>query len=676
MRHLATILLSCFLCQFLAQGRDITILDKGWEIKPISNNAPNAPRKEVSVPHTWNAHFLEGTVEYNRETMVYRRNLSISAVGGKRHFLYFEGVNSVCEVFVNHLLAGEHKGGYTAFCIEITDLVKQGENELELWVSNSYRSDVVPLLGDFVIYGGIHRPCKLITTGQECISPLFYASPGIFAEQKTVNKEYADLNIKTLVSSHNYEGLMVRTTIEDPTGKVIKVDEVPASPVTEIPLHLENPSLWQGKAAPNLYRISSELVRSGNAIDKVEISTGLRSIEADPEKGILLNGEKYPVYGFGRHEDVADKGSALQMSDYLKDMDLVLESGATALRLTHYPHGEPIYDLADKYGILLWTEIPLCGPGGGVFAGFINSDSFKHNTIETLKELVYQKFNHPSICFWGLFNELIYDDGGGRFKDYGKPFVFIAELNRLYKSLDPSRLTTYALCEDGAPFLGTADLVAWNKYFGWYNPNMAAAGKFFDDVKASSGAYPVGISEYGAGASIYHHCQPKDFPEKTAAKFHPEERQSQVHEKMWELIKARPWFWCSFIWNLADFQSAMRNEGDTPGINDKGLTTYDRSVKKDAFFFYKAEWNKEPVLYISSRRFTKRSEAETEVKVYTNQSDATLFVNGIKIGTAKNDGMSRIVWPDVTLKKGDNLIEVTSGKGKKALRDYCIWTLN
>lgn len=657
----------------LASGaREVQTLSDGWSIKPISQNQKNQQYTPVTLPHTWNAEYIEGTFEYNRETMVYRRNLPVSGPG--RRFLYFEGANSVCQVFVNYHYVGEHKGGYTAFCFEITPWLKDGDNLIEVWVSNAWRPDVIPLIGDFNVCGGLHRPVHLIKTADDCIDPLFYASPGVFVVQKEVSAEKVSFDVKTLVNSKDPEGLALKLTILDPDGKQVAERECKASASSVESFTLDKPALWDGLGKAALYTVTAELCRNGKAVDAVSVQTGWRSLAADADRGIILNGRPYQVRGVCRHEDFAGRGSALLPENYETDFRLLREIGATGIRLAHYPHAERVYDFADKEGLLVWTEIPWCGPGGFQFTGFVDSPEFRHNASENLKELVWQKFNHPSICFWGIFNEIIYTDGK-RFTDYGDPEPFARELGKMYKELDPSRLTCFATCEDESHYLGIADLVAWNKYFGWYERDMTQAEKFFDDLHANSSPYPVGISEYGAGASINHHQWPIDRMKASKGTFHPEERQSIAHEDNWAIIKARPWMWGTFVWNFADFRSNVRREGDLFGMNDKGLVTYDRSVCKDAFYFYKAEWNPEPMVYICSRRWTERTEAETCVRVYSNQRKATLYVNGVKIGERVNDGMSRFIWEGVTLRKGDNEIKVVAGKGKKAISDSCKWTL-
>lgn len=652
----------------MASPREIITLTSGWKVWPIISQKAKTGMQNVTVPHTWNAAYPEGTTLYNREMMVYQRELNITPeMKGKRLFLYFEGINSAADIFVNKQTVGTHLGGYTACSFEITDYVTQGENQLEIWVSNAYRTDILPISGDFNVYGGIHRPCHLIVTGENCISPVFYASPGIFVHQNKVSEKGADITIETILSLKEMKsGLMLKTTICDSNGKVVAKGEALASEENmKQDLHISNPTLWNGKKNPYLYQVTVELYDNGVLKDKMTQHTGFRYFSVDPDKGFFLNGQYLDLYGFCRHEDMKGKGSALTMEDYQTDMELILESGATAMRLVHYPHAEPIYDLSDINGIVLWTEIPFCGPGGYPYTGYVKS--VEQNARQTVMELVYQKYNHPSVMFWGIFNEILVTEG--RFVAYDDPVPFVKELNDIFRKLDSSRLTTVATCVNQNYYLGVSDLLAWNKYFGWKTAENSYA-HFFDQSRSTSGGQAVGVSEYGAAASIHHHSSQPDI----RSDFHPEESQNLVHEGAWKAFAERPYLWGKFIWAFADFQSFIRKEGDTDGINDKGLITYDRKIKKDAFYFYKANWNPEPMLYITSRRFTERTEAQTEVKVYTNLSEATLYVNGKKIGKQKKSKLGIMIWKDIRLAEGQNEIKVEGKAGKHTvITDNCTW---
>lgn len=653
--------------------RTFILLDKGWGYRPVSDTGLKSSMKQVTVPHTWNANYIPGTRSYNREMMVYRRDLEITPdMKDKRLFLYFEGVNSSATVLVNNKSVGSHKGGYTAFCMEMTDYAKQGINKLEVWVTNAYNPEILPISGDFNIYGGIHRPCHLLVTEQDCISPLFYASPGVFIHQDKVSEKQAQITVETMFSLRGKkQGLKVRTTVEDAKGNIISqnIEQNITNENVKQPFVIDHPVLWNAKQNPHLYKVIVELLDNGKVIDRVEQRTGLRYFSVDADKGFFLNGKYLDLYGFCLHEEVEGKGSALSAEDHERDMELVKESGATSLRLVHYPHSESIYHLSDENGIVLWTEIPMVGPGGYDFCGFINTDGLKEHARQVLKELVYQKYNHPSICFWGIFNEIR--------TNYDNAEPFARELHELYKEIDPSRLTTLASCDDPKFYQNCSDLMAWNKYIGWYGSRNApeTAGNFFDKAKAASNGKPVAISEYGGGANVEHHFSMKENDVKPSGQFHPEEGQTYIHEGNWSAFAQRPYMWAKYIWVFADFQSAIRNEGGKPGINDKGLVTYDRKIKKDAFYFYKANWSTEPMIYITSRRFTKRPEASVQVKVYSNLRENTLYVNGKKIGKQKSDSLHRVVWQNVTLSKGENRIRVEGKFKAGVIEDTCVWYL-
>lgn len=653
--------------------RTFILLDKGWGYRPVSDTGLKSSMKQVTVPHTWNANYIPGTRSYNREMMVYRRDLEITPdMKDKRLFLYFEGVNSSATVLVNNKSVGSHKGGYTAFCMEVTDYAKQGTNKLEVWVTNAYNPEILPISGDFNIYGGIHRPCHLLVTEQDCISPLFYASPGVFIHQDKVSEKQAQITVETMLSLRGKkQGLKVRTTIEDAKGNIISqnIEQNVTIENVKQPFVIEHPVLWNAKQNPHLYKVIVELLDNGKVIDRVEQRTGLRYFSVDADKGFFLNGKYLDLYGFCLHEEVEGKGSALSAEDHERDMELVKESGATSLRLVHYPHSESIYHLSDENGIVLWTEIPMVGPGGYDFCGFINTDGLKEHARQVLKELVYQKYNHPSICFWGIFNEIR--------TNYDNAEPFARELHELYKEIDPSRLTTLASCDDPKFYQNCSDLMAWNKYIGWYGSRNApeTAGNFFDKAKAASNGKPVAISEYGGGANVEHHFSMKENDVKPSGQFHPEEGQTYIHEGNWSAFAQRPYMWAKYIWVFADFQSSIRNEGGKPGINDKGLVTYDRKIKKDAFYFYKANWSTEPMIYITSRRFTERPEANVQVKVYSNLRENTLYVNGKKIGKQKSDSLHRVVWQNVTLSKGENRIRVEGKSKAGVIEDTCVWYL-
>lgn len=648
-----------------ANGRTDILLTDGWTLRPISDPTPGKQGKAVTLPHTWNASYVKDTY-YNRETMVYNRTLTISEtmLRNNRLFLRFEGANSVADVFVNRKTVGQHKGGYTAFCMEITDFVHEGNNELEVWVGNAFRTDVLPISGDFNVYGGIHRPVHLLITAKDCISPTDYASQGVYVHQEKVSRQKAELRVETVLSlTTATKAKQLRLTMTDASGKVVaQQTDVVSGGVMQQSLTLKNPTLWHGRKNPYLYNIKVELIDDGRVIDAVEEQTGLRYFSVDAEQGFFLNGEHYPLLGFNRHEDVDGKGSALSAEDHEHDMQLILETGATMIRLSHYPQSRYFYDLADRHGMVLWSEIPLVGPGGYDFTGYVKN--IEENARQVALEMVHQNYNHPSVCFWGLFNELLVDEG--RFHEWDNPVGFVKELHQIVKQADPSRLTTFATCVQHTHYLGCSDLMAWNKYFRKPG-NEPKVRQFYAEAKTMRGGQPLGISEYGDAGSINIHTDPRYDRQRD----HAENYQLLTHEGYWRAIKDEQWLWCKCIWQFSDTQTSIRHEGDRDGMNDKGMVTYNRQTCKDIYYFYKAQWNPEPMVYITGRRFAIRSHAVTDVKAYTNQQQATLYVNGRKIGKARADDIGRLQWQGISLTEGENKIEVRSGK----LSDTCTWTL-
>jgi beta-galactosidase len=643
--------------------RTDVLLNDGWSIRPISNPTPGLKGTAVTLPHTWNANYIKGT-EYNRETMVYTRMLSVSSemVRNSRLFLRFEGVNSVADVFVNRRTVGLHKGGYTAFCIEITDFVHEGDNDLEVWVGNAFRTDVLPISGDFNVYGGIHRPVHLLVTAKDCISPLYYGSAGVFIRQDNVTKERAELTVETKLSLRSgSRNLRLKTVMQDAQGSVVaEAENTIDDESVKQTFAIGKPILWNGRKNPYLYTVITELKDGEKVIDRQTEYTGLRYYSVDKDRGFFLNGEHYELRGFNRHEDVDGKGSALLPEDHELDMQMICETGATMIRLSHYPQSKIFYQLADRQGMVLWSEIPLVGPGGYDFTGYVRN--VEENARQVALEMVYQNYNHPSVCFWGLFNEILVNDG--RFREWDNPVDFVRSLNTLVKKADPSRLTTFATCVPHTYYLGCSDLMAWNKYFRKPG-NEQKVRQFYAEARKTAGGQPLGISEYGDAGSVKIHYDPR----YDRVRDHAENYQLTTHEGYWKAVKEEPWLWCKCIWQFCDMQTSIRHEGDRDGVNDKGMVTYDRKTRKDIYYFYKAQWNPEPMVYITGRRFVNRRQPVTDVKAYTNLPSATLYVNGQKIGKAKTDELGRLMWKDIQLSEGENRIMVKAGK----LSDECVW---
>lgn len=669
-------LAACFITLFSYAGdapRLYLNLNSDWSFHFAYDIRKNAPLEQVTLPHTWNTKdIFNGQLHYYRGTGIYNRKLAYHPEWkDKRVFLYFEGANSVADVLVNNKFVTEHKGGYTAFCAEITSyLTSRANNTITVQVSNAARMDVLPLSGDFNVFGGLHRPVWLIVTNKNCITPLDYASPGVYISQHKSTAAGASVIILTKLSlSAPAQQLEARTIVKDAAQHEVAREQTAITAgdsLVQQALTISRPHLWNGRADPYLYQVTVQLFQNNQLIDEITQPLGLRSFEVNANTGFMLNGRHFDLYGFGLHEDVDGRGSALLKSDHEKDMALIVESGATAMRLTHYPHLNYFYELADKNGIILWTEIPLVGPGGYTGTGFVDDPELKAHARQLLTEMIRQQYNHPSIVFWGLFNELKLD--------YDDPIPFLTELRQIAKKEDPSRIITCATFIDSDHFNTVSDVIAWNKYYGWYGGTFKDMGTWADDMHRKFPEKPIGVSEYGAGANIHQHQEIQKAP-IADGDFHPEEWQTAYHEATWAALAARSFIWGKFAWALADFSSSIRNEGGIGGLNDKGLVTYDRSVKKDAYYFYKANWSQEPMLYLTEKRSVNRKQVATAVKAYTNLRNASLYINNKNMGTANRDSIGRVIWEHVTLQPGKNIITVKATRNGKVLQDSCVWNI-
>ena len=539
-------------------------------------------------------------------------------------------------------------------------------------MNNGEQLDIMPLVGDFNFYGGIYRDVHLLITDETCISPLDYASPGVRLIQDSVSHRYA--KVRAIVdlsngSSGNQEvELNVRLldgqrVVKEGTKNVnLSGNEVMQQ---ELTFEIDQPHLWNGRQDPFLYQAEVTLFRNGQMVDRVTQPLGLRFYRIDPDKGFFLNGKHLPLQGVCRHQDRSEVGNALRPQHHEEDVALMLEMGVNAVRLAHYPQATYFYDLMDKNGIIVWAEIPFVGPGGYNDKGFVDLPAFRANGKEQLKELIRQHYNHLSICVWGLFNELT---------ELGdNPVEYIKELNVLAHQEDTTRPTTSASNQMGDLNFIT-DAIAWNRYDGWYGGTPADLGKWLDRMHKDHPEICIAISEYGAGASIYHQ---QDSLVKTnpTSWWHPENWQTYYHIENWKAITERPFVWGSFVWNMFDFGAAHRTEGDRPGVNDKGLVTFDRKVRKDAFYFYKANWNKEdPMIYLIGKRNIIRVQRQQTIIAFSNQPEAELFVNGKSCGKVETDRYSILEWKHVILTPGKNKIEVKTTNKKQTLTDmyYCI----
>lgn len=667
-RTFTVLFAAAFSMQMLAQRED-KLINQDWSFRFSHQVNANAARR-VDLPHTWNAQdALGGKYDYKRGIGNYTKKIFIRPEWqSKRLFLRFEGANCVSNVFVNGKHIGEHRGGYGAFVFEITDKVEYGkENTLLVRVNNGEQLDVMPLVGDFNFYGGIYRDVHLLLTDNLCISPLDYASSGVYLIQQQITDKQAAICARINLSNGTGElrKAVLRLQVNDGKKTVYETEkEVSMIPHTDVQVEniefiLKNPRLWNGTQDPFMYQTVVTLIKDGKELDKVEQPLGVRYYITDPDKGFFLNGKHLPLHGVCRHQERAEVGNALYPVHHEEDTRIMLDMGVNAVRLAHYPQATYMYDLMDKYGIVTWAEIPFVGPGGYADKGFVDQPSFRENGKEQLKEMIRQHYNHPSICFWGLFNEL---------KEQGdNPVEYIKELNAMAHREDPTRPTTSASNQDGALNFIT-DHIAWNRYDGWYGATPATLATWLDATHKNHPEIKIAISEYGAGASIYHQ-QDSLVQTVPGSWWHPENWQTEYHIQNWKIINERPYVWASFVWNMFDFGAAHRMEGDRSGINDKGLVTHDRKIKKDAYYFYRANWNPEPMIYIAGRRNVNRVKPLVDVQVFSNVEEVILIVNDCQCRRMKPDSLKVCLFKEVPLRKGRNEIEVRASDSKKQLID-------
>ncbi|MEM9720475.1 MAG: glycoside hydrolase family 2 TIM barrel-domain containing protein [Bacteroidota bacterium] len=661
-----------------ALERRIIDLNQDWLYHKIQAGHKQPP-EAVHIPHTWNAKDAQEGIPYFRGEGIYSKQfLSEPIWRYKRIFIHFEGVMSEARVSLNGKRVGEHQGGYSAFAFEITPLLNvEGPNTLEVSVSNKENPAILPLVGDFNLYGGIYRSIKLIVTDRVCISPLDFASSGVYLHPKKVNDRQAEVEIVTHLSQgfNQRQPVGLRTTIRSPQGQIVYSEVLPlfigkGDTVVSQTAVIDTPALWMGRIAPNLYQVTVDIFRDYRRVDRVVEGMGLRNFSVDANRGFSLNGKVLPLKGVSRHQDRQDKGSALEWKDHKEDMALMKEMGVNAIRLAHYQQAKDMYALADSAGMIVWAEIPWVGMpdllGQGT-NGYEPTPDFHQNARQQLVELIRQNFNHPSICFWGIYNEI-------QNPEDESPKALVKELDSLARIEDPYRLTTAAsMLEAEEPLHDITDVIAWNKYFGWYYHPPEEIGVWLDEIHNTYPDWKIGVSEYGAGASIDQHDQELRRPNPFGSP-HPEEWQSYYHEIHWKAFQERPYIWGTFVWNMFDFSSHFRREGDHAGMNDKGLVTFDRKVKKDAFYFYKANWQQEPVLYISSRRHIFREEAKTPVKVFSNLSELSLSLNGEEIGSQRPE-MGVAKWKQVKLNPGKNHLVVRATQNGITHTDEVIWVL-
>jgi beta-galactosidase len=654
-----------------AAARHAVDLDDGWRFLRADAAGAEAPDfddgawSRVRLPHTWNAQDgQDGGGDYYRGVGWYRRAVTIpKAEVGRRLYVEFDGADLVTTLFVNGREIGRHAGGYARFRFDVTAAVTPGAaSVLAVRVSNAPDPNVAPRSADYTFFGGLYRDVRLVSVDPVHLDMDSFGSSGVLAFQDHVSKESATVRVRASVSDADdaprQVDLVARVRVRAGKDAGTIVDSatatvaLPAHGTADATLSLEirEPHLWNGTRDPYLYALDVEVSEGGRVVDAVTEPLGLRSFDFDAQAGFSLNGGPLNLHGVNRHQDRQDKGWALSPRDQDEDMALVREMGANAVRLAHYQHSQYFYDLCDRYGLVVWAEIPVINSAG--------TGAFVDNALQQLTELIRQSANHPSIVTWSVANELQHDKS-----DPGAVVPLVEALAARARKEDPTRPTSLATWYPATdPSAAITDLVGFNRYDGWYTKSIDDFAPDVDGLRASRPQLKMAISEYGAGASASIHAAP---PRKMD---HSEEYQLLFHEAYWQALAGRPFVWGSFVWNMFDFASDGRKEGDHPGRNDKGLVTYDRKIKKDAFYWFKANWSSEPFVHVTGARFSPRATGPTDIKVYSNAEKVRLRVGGASL--AEQSGPGHVfVWTGVPLRAGPNVVEATAVIGGRTVRD-------
>lgn len=659
-------------------AREVIPFNSGWEFKkgpfaeePMKAAASwNGQWEQVEIPHTWNAkdmqrydNFYEGAAYYRKEYVCPEE------MKDKRVFLRFEGVGACAEVYVNGQLAGTHKGAYSAFAVEIGPMLKTGQkNEIIVKADNKARQDVIPVNHIlFGVYGGIYRPVWLVVTEKSHIAVTDNASPGIYISQKNVSRRSADIQVKVKVDNAGLQPVPVtlENFIYTQDGKLVAADRQPLDLTTQgtqavvSSFRLNRPHLWQGRQDPYLYKVVARLSQDGRVLDEVTQPLGIRKYEMIAGKGFFLNGEKYPMYGVCRHQDWQELGSALKNEHHDFDLAQIMELGATTVRFAHYQQSEYLYSRCDSLGLIVWAEIPFVNRVSGFEA---------ENAKNQLRELIRQNFNHPSIYVWGLHNEV--------YQPHAYTAQLTAELHDLAKTEDPDRYTVsvngYGHMEH--PVNLNADIQAMNRYFGWYEKKIKDMDAWIEKLETEYPSQRFILSEYGADANIAHQTELLGESLKWWEQYYPETFQTKVHEYHWSVIARHPYIVASYLWNAFDFATPMADRGGVPGRNMKGLMTFDRKVRKDSYYWYKANWSKSPVVYLTQRRNVERERKETSVTVYSNIGTPKVYLNGKELQGIRN-GYTEVhyIFDHVTLAQGKNVLKAVAVKDGREYTDEIEW---
>lgn len=629
--------------------RNIINLNKGWWFAKKGDGLPGelpANGQRVDLPHTWNGvDGHDGYGGYDRGSYWYARTFTTPSqpLPGGRVYVEILAAGQQAAVYVNGKKAIYHEGGYSAFRADVTELCREkGENLLAVQCSNEVKSSVYPEAADFTFYGGLYRGVNLISVPRVHFDLDYYGGTGLWVTPRPCEDGGAEFELESFVVNSD-EDYTVLYSIIDAEGNEVGYACRPADE-TRVVVYVPDVKLWE-LDSPYLYTVTARLQRRNEACDEVSVRAGVRSFACTPEEGFILNGRQTPLRGVSRHQDRLYKGNALTREEHYEDAAIIKELGANTIRLAHYQHSQDFYDACDEMGFVVWAEIP--------FISVFKEDPEAHeNCVSQLKELIIQNYNHPSICFWGISNEILIGGISEKLVENHR------KLNELAKRLDPTRLTAIAhvsMTPIESPLHHITDVISYNHYFGWYGGRMEENGPWLDHFHEVHPDLCLGVSEYGCeGIVTYHGPDP-------AVKDYSEEYQALYHEHMAKVLDDRPWIWSSHVWNMFDFGCAARNEGGVAGRNNKGLVTMDRKTRKDSFYIYQAYWSDRPMVHICGKRYAKRAGETTKIRVYSNQSSVILYMNGREIDRKTAE---KVFVFQIALEEGFNTLLAVAGNVK------------
>ena len=684
-RALASLFAFMLACSAMGQegGRQQSSIDDNWKFLPdgaayaetVAFN--DAGWQTVSLPHSWNAFDpFDDDHTYRRGIGWYRRELRIAPANkDKKIYIYFEGANQVTYIYVNGYFAGVHKGGYTGFSVDVTPYLNwkgDGRNVVAVQVSNAHDPFVPPLNVGYASYGGIYRDAWTIITGNVHFSTIDNNAGGVYITTPNVSNESAGIHFKTTIrnESGSAQNVQFTNTIIDASGKDVASlsrtarMEAAGEAVLSDSTTILRPHLWSPEA-PYLYRVISRILVDGKVMDETESRTGFRWFSFDDE-GFHLNGHKYILHGTNRHQDMKGKGDALSPEDHRRDMQLIKDMGCNFVRLAHYPQAAAVLRLADELGLLIWEETPV--------VNFVTPrPEFLTNAQTMIHEMITQGYNHPSVIMWGSSNEIFLHGPDGERIGRQDNAAYAYAVKNIARSLDstvraedPHRYSTMAMHISGdyAKYgLDTITQVSgYNIYSGWYSGKVEDFGNDLD-IRHKPGRH-LFVSEYGAEGEVRLNTETPTRMDYTG------QYQRYYHEGYLRQINKRPWLAGTAIWNQFDF-SQPNIGGPAPHMNQKGLSTWDRH-NKDVYYFYKANWNPEPMVYIASRDWAVRAGARDQpstIDVYSNGKEVSLTVNGKSIGTKKPNDINKVSW-QVQLQDGANEITASAKTGTRIYTDH------